>query len=193
MANTLLIAKQMMADAAAAGHRTLHAEQVRFIRSAYAGALASGREANAKHPGSKAAKLVRRFTRDAEDILRFTTDTAIWFSNNQSERDLRPTKLQLKISATWRWRIQAVEAFSSTSSGPCGPTGPPPANTGRISSTSSPACSRPAPGSHRTPRLTRAKYVRSYQWPVRIRPEISSPVQTGTLVIPNSYSTRPIS
>jgi transposase len=102
MANTLLIAKKWMTEAAAAGRHTLDGEQVGFIRSAYAGALASGREATAKHPGSKAAKLLRRFTRDADDILRFTTDTAIWFSNNQSERDLRPTKLQLKISATWR-------------------------------------------------------------------------------------------
>jgi len=102
MANTLLIAKDMMTAAAAAGERTLRADQVRFIRSAYAGALASGREATTQHPQSTAAKLVNRFTRDAEEILRFTTDTAIWFSNNQSERDLRPTKLQLKISATWR-------------------------------------------------------------------------------------------
>jgi len=92
----------MMAESAAGGRRILDEAQVRFIRSAYAGALASGREANVKHPTSKAAKLLRRFTRDADDILRFTTDTAIWFSNNQSERDLRPTKLQLKISATWR-------------------------------------------------------------------------------------------
>ncbi len=81
MSNTLLIAKKMMADAAAAQHRSLDDEQVRLIRCAYAGALASGREANAKHPQSKAAKLVRRFTRDADDILRFTTDSAIWFSN----------------------------------------------------------------------------------------------------------------
>jgi transposase len=112
MANTLLIAKKMMADAAAAGQRTLDEAQVRFIRSAYAGALASGREANAKHPTSKAAKLVNRFTRDAQDILRFTTDTAIWFSNNQSERDLRPTKLQLKISATWR-SLQGLADFAT--------------------------------------------------------------------------------
>lgn len=112
MANTLLIAKKMMAEAATAGQRTLDETQVRFIRSAYAGALASGREANAKHPGSKAAKLVNRFTRDADDILRFTTDTAIWFSNNQSERDLRPTKLQLKISATWR-SLQGLADFAT--------------------------------------------------------------------------------
>jgi transposase len=112
MTNTLLIAKKWMAQAAAAGHRSLDDEQVRFIRSAYAGALASGREANAKHPQAKAAKLVRRFTRDADDILRFTTDSAIWLSNNQSERDLRPTKLQLKISATWR-SLQGLADFAT--------------------------------------------------------------------------------
>jgi transposase len=112
MTNTLLIAKKWMAQAAAAGHRSLGDDQVSFIRSAYAGALASGREANAKHPQSKASKLVRRFTRDAEDILRFTTDSAVWFSNNQSERDLRPTKLQLKISATWR-SLQGLADFAT--------------------------------------------------------------------------------
>ena len=102
MANTLLLAKEMTVKAAVAGRSTLEEAQVSFIRSAYAGALAVGREANAAHPTSTAAKLVNRFARDAEEILRFTTDTAIWFTNNQSERDLRPTKLQLKISATWR-------------------------------------------------------------------------------------------
>ncbi|MGX6608632.1 IS66 family transposase, partial [Micromonosporaceae bacterium Da 78-11] len=112
MANTLLIAKKWMAEAAVAGRRSLDEAQVRFIRSAYAGALACGREANERHPRSKAAKLVRRFTRDADDILRFTTDTAIWFTNNQSERDLRPTKLQLKISATWR-SLQGLADFAT--------------------------------------------------------------------------------
>lgn len=29
--------------------------------------------------------LVNGFTREANDILRFITDTTIWFSNNQSE------------------------------------------------------------------------------------------------------------
>ena len=112
MATTLLMAKEMMAVAAAAGRPTLEQEQVGFIRSAYAGALAYGRESTAGHPGSKAAKLVNRFTRDAPEILRFTTDTAIWFSNNQSERDLRPTKLQLKISATWR-SLQGLADFAT--------------------------------------------------------------------------------
>jgi transposase len=102
MTNTLLLAKDMTTQAAKASRTALEPDQVSLIRSAYAGALALGREENAARPGSKAAKLVERFARDATDILRFTTDTAIWFSNNQSERDLRPTKLQQKISATWR-------------------------------------------------------------------------------------------
>jgi transposase len=39
------------------------------------------------------------FCRDREtDVLRFTTDTRIWPTNNLSERDLRPTKTQQKIS-----------------------------------------------------------------------------------------------
>jgi transposase len=112
MANTLLIAKQMMQQAATAGHTRLSEEQTGFIRSAYAGAISAGRQANADQPGSKAAKLVERFARDAADILRFTTDTAIWFTNNQSERDLRPTKLQQKISATWR-SLQGLADFAT--------------------------------------------------------------------------------
>jgi hypothetical protein len=39
------------------------------------------------------------FCRDREDdVLRFSTDTRIWPTNNISERDLRPTKTQQKIS-----------------------------------------------------------------------------------------------
>ncbi len=112
MANTLLIAKQMMEQAAARGHSRLSDEQISFIRSAYAGAISTGRQANTDRPDTKAAKLVERFARDAADILRFTTDTAIWFSNNQSERDLRPTKLQQKISGTWR-TLQGLADFAA--------------------------------------------------------------------------------
>jgi transposase len=112
MANTLLIAKQMMHQAATAGHTQLSDAQTGFIRSAYAGAISAGRQANAGQPDSKPAKLVERFARDAHDILRFTTDTAIWFSNNQSERDLRPTKLQQKISGTWR-TLQGLADFAA--------------------------------------------------------------------------------
>jgi transposase len=112
MANTLLMAKQATEQAATRGQTRLSDEQTSFIRSAYAGAISTGRQANAGRPDSKAAKLVERFARDAADILRFTTDTAIWFTNNQSERDLRPTKLQQKISGTWR-TLQGLADFAA--------------------------------------------------------------------------------
>src|SRR5439155_20992430 len=153
--NTLLIAKQMMRQAAEAGHTRLSEEQTGFIRSAYAGAISAGRQANAGQPGAKAAKLVERFACDAADVLRFTTDTAVWFSNNQSERDLRPTKLQLKISGTWR-TLQGLADFA-----PYGPTCPPPPNTAWTSSTCSSRYSLPVRGFHPTRPPSQAEHVRT--------------------------------
>jgi transposase len=44
-------------------------------------------------------RLLLECLRDREpDVLRFTTDTRIWPTNNTSERDLRPLKTQQKIS-----------------------------------------------------------------------------------------------
>jgi transposase len=44
-------------------------------------------------------RLLLECLRDREDdVLRFTRDTKIWATNNQSERDLRPLKTQQKIS-----------------------------------------------------------------------------------------------
>jgi hypothetical protein len=53
------------------------------------------RHATAQHPGRD----LLEFCRDREDdVLRFCLDTRIWPTNNISERDLRPTKTQQKIS-----------------------------------------------------------------------------------------------
>jgi len=53
------------------------------------------RHSTAQRPGRE----LLEFCRDHEhDVLRFTTDTRIWPTNNISERDLRPTKTQQKIS-----------------------------------------------------------------------------------------------
>jgi transposase len=53
------------------------------------------RRSTAQHPGRD----LLEFCRDREDdVLRFCLDTRVWPTNNISERDLRPTKTQQKIS-----------------------------------------------------------------------------------------------
>ena len=57
--------------------------------------VAGPRYSTAQRPGRE----LLEFCRDRkDDVLRFTTDTRIWPTNNISERDLRPTKTQQKIS-----------------------------------------------------------------------------------------------
>ena len=56
-------------------------------------------------PGRKQAKarnLLGRLRNRENEILRFTGDLAVPFTNNGSERDLRPIKTQLKISGCHR-------------------------------------------------------------------------------------------
>ena len=53
------------------------------------------RNSAGQHPGRD----LLEFCRDREDdVLRFTTDTRIWPTNNISERGVRPAKTQQKIS-----------------------------------------------------------------------------------------------
>lgn len=53
------------------------------------------RHCTAQHPGRD----LLEFCRDRhDDVLRFCADTRVWPTNNISERDLRPTKTQQKIS-----------------------------------------------------------------------------------------------
>jgi len=53
------------------------------------------RYSTAQRPGRELLEFCRDRT---NDVLRFSTDTRIWPTNNISERDLRPTKTQQKIS-----------------------------------------------------------------------------------------------
>jgi transposase len=53
------------------------------------------RHSTAQRPGRELLEFCRN--RD-DDVLRFCSDTRIWPTNNISERDLRPTKTQQKIS-----------------------------------------------------------------------------------------------
>jgi transposase len=62
----------------------------------------------AQHPTSEGRKqsktrnLLERLRDREADVLRFAHDLSVPFTNNQAERDLRPTKTQMKISGTFR-------------------------------------------------------------------------------------------
>jgi len=62
----------------------------------------------AEHPSrpgprqSPARNLLQRLAARAEQVLLFARDLTVPFTNNQAERDLRPTKTQLKISGCHR-------------------------------------------------------------------------------------------
>ena len=57
-----------------------------------------------------AGSLLARLETHRADVLRFATDFAVPFDNNQAERDVRMVKLQQKISGGWRTDTGA-EAF----------------------------------------------------------------------------------
>jgi hypothetical protein len=64
-------------DATATGRRQLEASQVSFVQATHAEVIAVGREANADHRESKAVTLVSCVARDSDEVLWFTTDSAI--------------------------------------------------------------------------------------------------------------------
>ncbi|MFD9655796.1 IS66 family transposase [Streptomyces mirabilis] len=86
---------------APAGRHALSADELAAVQRLYAGALARARCDN-RHRSSElvthARTLARRFEDHGEIILRFATDLAVPFTNNQSERDIRPAKVQQRSS-----------------------------------------------------------------------------------------------
>lgn len=106
MADTLLEANQAAHQARAAGADQLDPVVLKQIRNHYLGALAKGRTDNHGHRSTLAAqarRLIRRFTRYEDMILRFAVDLTVPFTNNCAERAVRPVKVQQRTSGgCWR-------------------------------------------------------------------------------------------
>lgn len=117
LAETLRFANRAVKTAKAAGQTSLAPELLAAIDARYAGHIAQGHAANPPSTGarSKAANLLTRLDEHREQVLRFTVDFAVPFDNNQAERDLRPIKVQQKISGCWR-TMTGAKRFCTTRS-----------------------------------------------------------------------------
>ena len=106
MADTLTDAHHHAQAARAAGHDTLTEDQVAGIRRRYRAAMHAGISDNTARAGplaKDALTLAKRFRNHEDMILRFVVDLAVPFTNNQSERDVRPAKIQQRTSGgCWR-------------------------------------------------------------------------------------------
>lgn len=97
--------------ARAQGRTALPARRWAGYRRRYRDLIAEGKALNPPPPRTgkrgrpklgPAGSLLRRLDEYQDDVLRFATDFAVPFDNNQAERDLRMVKLQQKISGGWR-------------------------------------------------------------------------------------------
>lgn len=99
--------------AIAAGHAQLSAEQVGQFRTAYLAHAAAGVRQNPRLPGldkPDGLVLAERMTKKVDQFLYFLTDLRVPPTNNASERALRRTKTQQKISGCWR-SLHGLQAF----------------------------------------------------------------------------------
>lgn len=92
-----------------AGHKALAPRLKREFSSRYDALVAAGLAANPAPPRRKrdyverrSFNLVTAFANHKRSILRYMNDLNVGFTNNQAERDLRPTKLHRKISGCFR-------------------------------------------------------------------------------------------
>jgi len=115
MADLLVYANKAAGAARAAGAQALSAAALDTIVSWYRGAVATGITANQRRRTQLARdglRLARRFAAHEAMILRFATDLTVAFTNNQSERDIRPVKVQQRASGgCWR-TLQGLADFA---------------------------------------------------------------------------------
>jgi transposase len=106
MATTLVMALRETRTAHAAGADRLSEERLSHLQSCYAGATSQIREdnqANKTPLHQRGLTLARRLDTERAMILRFITNLAVPFSNNQAERDVRPVKVkQRNGGGCWR-------------------------------------------------------------------------------------------
>ncbi|HZD03122.1 MAG TPA: IS66 family transposase, partial [Actinomycetes bacterium] len=106
MADLLVYANRAAGAARAAGAQTLDEATLQRIVEWYRGAVAMGIADNQRRRTQLATdglRLARRFAAHEAMILRFATDLTVDFTNNQSERDVRPVKVQQRASGgCWR-------------------------------------------------------------------------------------------
>jgi transposase len=126
LAGLLVEAKHAVEDSRASGLDHLDATTLHSIRVRYGQLVAKGFSLNpapefGKRSGyeKKAFNLLRRLDGQRADVLRFVTDFAVPFDNNQAERDIRMVKLQQKISGSWRTldgarNFCAIRSYAST-------------------------------------------------------------------------------
>ena len=91
----------------AEGGKQLAEDELRSLTQSFDRLIADGLEAQPppelpEQVSKQARNLLLRLERRREEVLRFLTDFAVPFDNNQAERDLRMVKLQQKTSGCFR-------------------------------------------------------------------------------------------
>ena len=123
MADTLVRANKAATAAREAGRPRLEDAELERFRALYRSAALQGLIDNEgkRHAAAKRARtLARRFLDNEDVILRFLTDLAVGFTNNQAERDARPVKVQMRTSGgCWRTlhglaEFAVVQSYMST-------------------------------------------------------------------------------
>ena len=127
MITLLLDAKEAVEQAIERGEAQLAPGVLHSIRVRYGKLIAKGWSANERATVATAGKwyqnsavnLLKRLDTHRDDVLRFTADFNVPFSNNQGERDIRMVKLQQKISGSWRTKsgadhFCAIRSYVST-------------------------------------------------------------------------------
>lgn len=111
LADLLVEIHRHVETAKADGQSALGARRLAGYRRRYRALIAQGQQLNPPPPRTgkrgrpklgAAGSLLRRLDEYQADVLRFATDFAVSFDNNQAERDVRMIKLQQKISGGWR-------------------------------------------------------------------------------------------